>query len=297
MIERLRRWLRDPPPALAFELSGEGIAMARRGRPPRVTFQPLRSGVLAPSPLRDNVLDADELAAQIRALVGPRETRRRNDAVLILPDASVRVVVLDFDSFPSSIAEQLALVRFRVRKGLPFDLDSAALSYAVQPADGRRVEVVVAAAPLEIVSRYEAPFRACGLAPGLVTTSTLAALELVGEPGSAVLMKLSGRFLTISVTEAGRLRLLRWIELGELSREEILGPLFPTLAYAEDELGARPGKILLSGFEALTETVCGELEREVGIPCEPLRSRFGEVRSFNAGLLGWLETVEELKAA
>lgn len=297
MIERLRRWLRDPPPALGFELSEEGIAVARPGLPPRLGFQPLRPGVLAVSPLRDNVLDAEELAAQIRALAGPRESRRRHDAVLILPDASVRVVVLDFDSFPSAPSEQMALVRFRIRKGVPFDLDSAAISYAPQPANGRRVEVVVAAAPLEIVARYEAPLRACGLSPGLVTTSTLAALELVRDPGAAVLMKLSGRFLTISVLESGRLRLLRWIELGEISREEILGPLFPTLAYAEDELGARAGKILLCGFGAMTETIRRGVEEEVSAPCEPLRSRFGEAQSFNAGLLGWLETVEETASA
>lgn len=297
MIERLRGWLRDPPPTMAFELSEEGIAAAYAGGSPRIAFQPLRAGVLAVSPLRDNVLDAEELAAQIRALAGPRETRRRHDAVLILPDASVRVVVLDFDSFPSAAAEQLALVRFRMRKGLPFDPDAAALSYAVQPADGKRVEVVVAAAPLEILARYEAPLRAAGLTPGLVTTSTLAALELVREPEAAVLMKLSGRFLTISVIESGRLRLLRWIELSELSAEEILGPLFPTLAYAEDELGARPGKILLCGFGGLTESFGRTLAGEVATPCEPLRSRLGEVQSFNAGLLGWLETVEELKGA
>ena len=297
MIERLRRWLRDPPPALAFELSEEGIAAARPARPPRILFQPLRAGVLSVSPLRDNVLDADELAAQIRALAGARESRKRHDAVLILPDASVRVVVLDFDSFPSAPAEQLALVRFRIRKGLPFDLDSAALSYAVQGTDGKRVDVVVAAAPLEIIARYEAALRACGLVPGLVTTSTLAALELAREGGAVVLMKLSGRFLTISILEAGRLRLLRSIELSELSRDEILGPLYPTLAYAEDQLGARAGKILLCGFGNMADRLRLDLEREPGVPCEPLRSRFGSVEAYNAGLLGWLESLEELKSA
>jgi|YNPMSStandDraft_1061717.scaffolds.fasta_scaffold00308_13 type IV pilus assembly protein PilM len=297
MIERLRRWLGDPPPALVFELSEEGIAAARPARPPHILFQPLRAGVLSVSPLRDNVLDADELAAQIRAVAGTREARKRHDAVLLLPDASARVVVLDFDSFPSAPAEQLALVRFRIRKGLPFELDSAALSYAVQASDGRRVDVVVAAAPLEIIARYEAALRACGLVPGLVTTSTLAALELVREGGTVVLMKLSGRFLTISIVEAGRLRLLRWIELSELSRDEILGPLYPTLAYAEDQLGTRAGKILLCGFGGMGDRLRLDLEREPGMPCEPLRSRFGRVEAYNAGLLGWLESLEELKAA
>ncbi|MGC8793215.1 MAG: type IV pilus biogenesis protein PilM [Bryobacteraceae bacterium] len=297
MIERLRRWLRDPPPAVAFELSEEGIAAAWPGRPPRIAFQPLGPGVISVSPLRGNVLDADELAAKIRTLAGGRETRKRHDAALILPDASVRVVVLDFDSFPSAPPEQLALVRFRIRKGLPFDLDSAALSYFVQATAGKRVDVVVAAAPLEIVTRYEAPLRVCGLLPGLVTTSTLAALELVREEGAAVLMKLSGRFLTISVLEGSALKLLRWIELSEASPREILEPLYPTLAYAEDELGARAGKVLLCGFGAMTEGLRAELQRELGMACEPLRSRWGAVESTNAGLLGWLESLEEARAA
>jgi len=39
-------------------------------------------------------------------------------------------------------------------------------------------------APLEVISPYEAPFRAAGLNPGLVTTSALGALNLVEAPAS-----------------------------------------------------------------------------------------------------------------
>ncbi len=292
MIRALPRWLKDPPPAFAFELSEEGIALARPGRPPRIGFQPLPPGVLAVSPLRDNVLEAETLAERVRALAGARQGRKPRDAVLILPDASVRVLVLDFDAFPSAPDEQLSLVRFRIRKGLPFDLDAAALSYAPQSSDGKRVDVVAAVAPLEIVARYEAPFRAAGLAPGLVTTSTLAALELVRESAVAVLVKLSGRFLTISVLERGRLKLLRALETAELSSAEILAPLYPTMAYAEDQLGARPEKLLLCGFGAEAERLRLSLERELGSPAEVLTSRFGPVEPYNAGLLGWLESLE-----
>lgn len=292
MIKALRRLVQDPPPAFAFEISEAGIAMARTGRPPRLSFAPLAPGVLSISPLRDNVLQAEELAARVRALVGGRDSRKRREAVLILPDASVRVLVLDFDAFPSAPQEQLSLVRFRIKKGLPFDLDSAALSFAPQPGNGKRVDVVAAVAPLEIVARYEAPLRACGLAPGLVTTSTLAALELVREEGVAVLLKLSGRFLTISVLERGALKLLRAIELPELSLEEILAPLYPTAAYAEDQLGARPETILLAGFGAMAADYASVLEQELGAPVRPLVSRYGAVESHNAGLLGWLESLE-----
>ena len=63
------------------------------------------------------------------------------------------------------------------------------------------MDVVVVMAPLEIVARYEAPFRAAGMNPGLVTTSSLAALELAPEAGLSVLAKLTGRVLTVLVRE------------------------------------------------------------------------------------------------
>ena len=92
---------KDPPPALAFELSEAGIAMARTGKNPEFDFRPLAPGIISVSPLRDNILEPAELAAAVRALAPPNGSRKRRDATLILPDACVRISVLDFDSFPS----------------------------------------------------------------------------------------------------------------------------------------------------------------------------------------------------
>ena len=76
--------------------------------------------------------------------------------------------MLDFDSFPKDPAEQNTLVRFRVKKSVPFDVDSAAVAYHVQPRPGSKtLDVVVVVTALEIIARYEAPFRAAGLQPGL----------------------------------------------------------------------------------------------------------------------------------
>src|SRR4029078_745555 len=104
----------------------------------------------------------------------------------------------------------LSLVRFRIKKSVPYDVESAALSYWPQPVGGgsRKCEVVVAVAPVEIVARYEAPFRAAGIDPGIVTTSSLAALELIDEKGIAVVAKLSGRVLMAMVVDKGLLKLV-----------------------------------------------------------------------------------------
>ena len=64
-------------------------------------------------------------------------------------------------------------MRFRVKKTVPFDIESAAVSYWVQPAAGSKgkVEVVAVTVALEILARYEALFRNAGFQPGEVTTS------------------------------------------------------------------------------------------------------------------------------
>ncbi len=51
---------------------------------------------------------------------------------MILPDFCTRIAVLDFDGFPADAKEQDALIRFRLKRAVPFDVESAALSYWAQ---------------------------------------------------------------------------------------------------------------------------------------------------------------------
>lgn len=291
-VEKL---MTDPPPRFVFELSEAGVSAARTGRPPQLGFAPLEPDVIQVSPVKDNVLRMDALRAAVSSFV-PKGEPRRQRSVLILPDFAVRVSVLDFDSFPSEPAEQMALVRFRIKKSVPFDLESAGISYSAHAAagngGGKKWDVVVAAAPMEVLARYETPFRAAGLLPGLVTTSTLSALELVKAPGISVLAKLSGGTLTLAVTNAGALKLLRTIEVAGANAGEIVSHLYPTFAYVEDALGTRPERVAVCGFgAALTEELRAELEAEIAI--EPLRSQLGVPEQTNAGLLGYLESTQE----
>ena len=246
--------------------------------------------MLKASPLADNILRADAVAAAIARITPPNGAKRRPAAV-ILPDYAARVSLLDFDSFPSAPEEQLALVRFRVKKTVPFDIDSAAVSYWAQPVEGKKVEVVVVMAPLEIVSRYESPFRTAGMNPGLITTSCLAALELAPEAGLSVLAKLSGRVLTVVVREKIQLKLVRCLELPSTEMADIAAVLVPTFVYIEDNLGRRAEKLLLCGFGAATSDAEIRFTEELGVEVEALRSPLGAPGENNAGLLGYLRSI------
>lgn len=287
----LLRLIQDPPPDYIFELSEGGIAYVRPGTP-QPAFEPLEPGVLSPSPIADNVLKADVLGDKVRALVGGTAARKRGRAVLILPDFCARVAVLEFDSFPADPKEQLSLVRFRMKRSVPFDVESAAVSFHPQASKGKGAEVVVVAAALEIVARYEAPFRSAGLHPGVVTTSGMAMVNLERRPDISVIARMSGRVLTVIVMQANVLKLVRTVELADTSPEEILGVLFPTMAFIEDQYHSKPGRVLFCGM--------GEIagwEQELGAPVEVLRSRLGSPNQFNAGLHGYLQSTSDSAGA
>jgi type IV pilus assembly protein PilM len=287
----LRNLLKDPPPAYAFELSEAGVAFAKIAPEPQVNFQPFEEGVLTVSPVHDNVQKPEILAKQIESLV-PNGNRKRR-AALILPDYCARVSVLDFDSFPAAAEEQRALVRFRMKKTLPFDVESAMVSYHAQPRTGQagKIEVLTAVLASEIVLRYEGPFRAAGFLPGYVTTSALATLSMVEADGISLLVKLNGATLTAVVLDGSVVKLSRCVEVNDGSRKEIESVILPTLAYIEDELESTPKRILLCGLGLPGDRMAEEWSAEWHVPVQALRSRYGVPNPANAGLLGYLESI------
>lgn len=281
----ITRFAQEPRPSYVFEMSEAGIAYAAGGKR---GFEPFPPGTLQPSPVEDNLRVPNAATDAIQRIAPPNGSgKKRRTAAVILPDHSVRVSLLDFDSFPSAADEREALVRFRVKKTIPFDIDSASVSYFVQPAAAasktgkKSVDVVAVTVSFEILARYEALFRGAGFQPGEVTASALAALELYREPGVAVIAKLAGNVLTVMAVDEGQLKLFRCLPIEEPSEEEILGVLQPTFAYVEDELGRTVDKLVTCGLERAP----GVLK----VPVELLRSRLGPVNGFNAGLLGYLE--------
>jgi type IV pilus assembly protein PilM len=293
-LNKITGLIQDPAPEYIFEVSEGGIAYVRPDAPHQIAFEPLPNDVLAISPLRDNIQRPELFASKVAALAGKNGKKRRR-AVLILPDFCARVAVLDFDKFPEKPEEQASLVRFRMKKGVPFDIDDAAISYHAQNTGKGKIDLVVAAVALEIVAKYEAPFRSAGVHPGIVTTSALATADLEKSIGITLLAKLSGKSLTVSVFRGGVLKMVRCVELAQVTEEEVLAIIFPTIAFVEDELASKPDRMTLCGFDGLPEVRQDELASrwhgEFGIPVTQLRSAHGTPGQFNSGILGYMESV------
>jgi type IV pilus assembly protein PilM len=284
----------DPPPELVFEISSDAVRMARVAEPQVIQTELLPPGTITPSPLHDNISVSEPLHAAVARLVPTGKGKRT--AALLLPDHCAHVAVLDFDNFPDKADEQLALIRFRLKRSLPFDIDSAALSYWIQdnPAVTKEIrgaksrrEVVVAVTPPEIVKRYEAPFRAVGVNPGFVSLAPLACLDLADAKGIVAIARLSANVITILAKHGQTLRVIRSIELGAVSLAAIANHLHQTFVFIEDNLGAPAAELLLAGFGEIERGALLEFPVEFQMPVRVLGGADtgirGYLRSFMKG--------------
>lgn len=305
MLQQFIDWLRDPPPSLVFEVSETGVALAKLGAktrlPEALLFAPLATGAVEASPIRENVRNPEELGRALEELLvqaAPNGARRKKkEAALLLPDNCARITVLDFETLPGDAGERLALIRWRLKKGVPFDVETASISYQIQrgAGAGKRISVLVAVSPAEVVGQYEAAVRKLGLNPGYVGVSVAAALNLVTEQGVTMLVKLAGHTLSIVVMDQGLVKLVRSPEAGgaaeALSEEwlrEIAADLYPTFVYVADNFGAPVSKVVLAGFGSAYSLAEDVFRRELGCETEPLTGPNGIVEAHSAGIWGFL---------
>ncbi len=242
------------PPA-AVELTPEGVlaaAAAAPGQRPVYAFEPLPAGALVPGIGEPNLRAPEAVANAIRSTLSQVSPRTRA-VTLVLPDTVVRVFVLDFDTLPNKPAEAIPVLRFRLRKMVPFDVEHAGVSYQVLLESKTECKVLVAIMPGPILAEYEAAVRAAGYEPGAVLSSGLAALEAANSVGSmeAVLIaNLSPLALTTSITNGQDLLLYRTLDLPEepsLRLAEVRRGIAVAAAYFEDKLQVKPRQLYYAG--------------------------------------------------
>jgi type IV pilus assembly protein PilM len=229
-------------PRLAVEIRTEGVVAARAedaaAALTAVARTSLVEGALAPGLKVGNVVDKTALVAAVRkALDGVAGTgrERSRDVTLIVPDSAVRVLFLDFDQLPSKAAETLPVVRFRLKKLLPFDADDAMVSYQVMSSVKGAIKMIAVAMPREVLTEYESIVLGAGYLPGAVLPSTLAALAALDESESAALVVNAGPgSVTTAIVQAGILILHRSVDM----RSDMGGDMGSTLQVANTDMPA-----------------------------------------------------------
>ncbi len=253
------------PPA-AVELSPQGVLAAASpgaGQPPVYAFEPLPQGALVPDLGEPNLRAPEVVTNAIRNALGQVSPRTRS-VTMVLPDTVVRVFVLDFDSLPSRPDEVLPVLRFRLRKMVPFDVEQAGLSYQVLLETKTECKALAAVLPGIVLQEYENAMRQAGYEPGAVLPTSLAALGAIDSSDPVLAANLGDVALTTSITHGQDLLLYRTLELPAdptLRLQEVQRGIAVAAAYYEDKIGARPQLLHYAGIGAGGDSTAEDFAR------------------------------------
>ena len=255
LVRRVTRWLdATPHPPLAMEITPERVAAARFGRTGALdgyAVEALPPRAIVPSAVESNIGNP----AAVKLAVNNACVRLRakdEDVALILPDPVIRVFVQHFDEFPRSAQEAEPMLRWKLKKSVPFEVDETLISYMRQSPREDGVDIVTALARLRIIREYEALAETAQLQPGVVLSSSLAAITLLDDQRPTLLARVSGNSLTTAIVREGVLCGYRCTELPaegiNLTPQMLLEEIYPVAAFYQDTWQEGVQAVCLTGL-------------------------------------------------
>jgi Tfp pilus assembly PilM family ATPase len=189
----------------------------------------LPDGLLLDSFTDPNIADFPGFVAQLKKLFSALGSRGKTVGVA-LPDYVSRVSVLDFESLHGNEEETERVIRWRLKKLTPFDVDQAAVRYQhlgkVRKDDKDQHRFLVSIIRSNILAQYEAAFKEAGLRPQCIEISSFAVWNIfhplvmkeMEGPANFALMNIFGRKMTVIVFNNGLPHFLRLKDLGKLEQ-------------------------------------------------------------------------------
>ena len=245
---------KSPRPRVACEVSAERVVVARAPEGAlsleAVSTQNLPAGTVTPGLQHANVASRETLIKTLRESLAAVAGRSR-DITLIIPDASTRILLLDFDTLPEKAQDADSVVRFRLKKSLPFDVDTSSVSFDRHPADNG-VRVVAAVTPTSVVEEYESVVRDAGYNPGAVLPSMIAALGVVDGSRPTMVIKIESGSTTFAIVDQNQLLLYRSLEYGgaAVTGESLADDVNTSLVYFDDRYGISVDRVLVAGVQS-----------------------------------------------
>jgi len=263
-------------PRLACEIAADRVLVGRLAEDGLAlessAARELAPGSVVPDLVEANLRQADAVKEAVHEALSS-VAGRTHDVIAVVPDAAVRVVLLEFDSLPSDSEEAAGVVRFRLKKSLPFDVDKARVSYHAQKSK-EGVRVVAAVALASVVEDYEAVIQEAGFSPGVVLPSMLAALGVAEGQRPTLVVKVDARTTSIAILNADQLQLFRTLENTRgvtITGEQLAEEVYPSVVFFQDTYHLNIEKIFVAGL-ADTSTAAPALRAQTGAEVQELIS-------------------------
>jgi hypothetical protein len=240
------------PRALGVVRLNRNGASVRLGAAASVDLPP---GLLELSVTKANIADSKSFARVLVSVLERAGALLHGPVALVLPDPVARLALLPVGDLPARRGrDYLELVRFRLRKTVPFEVREAMVETLGAPG---RDTVLAAALFLPVLESYETVLREVGLEPGLVELSSLSLLA--GRPageetGDQLLVNWDEGYASLLLTRDGWPLLIRTLT---------------DAAAAPDALGREVANTILYYRERLAGTILtGAVVRSAAIPPE-----------------------------
>ena len=273
-VRRISQWLdATPHPLFACEIAPGYVAAARWTRTGTAVeafeVEPLPPGAISATAVETNLLNLAEVRGAVEK-VFTRLHAKGHAVALLVPDPVVRVFVLHFDEFPRSASEAVPLLRWRLKKSVPFEAEETLISFTRQPPRDAGVDVVTGLARLRIIREYEQLLEGVGMFPGVVMSSTMAAVPLLDDRRPSLLARIAGKTLTTAIVRGGLLCGYRCTELpaeqSQVSPQALLDEIYPLAAYYQDSWQEGIAMVYLAGLAGRVEEFRQPLEQELHCP-------------------------------
>jgi type IV pilus assembly protein PilM len=262
IYRRLTSWLDAMPhPAGVCEVAANRVAAAHwsgKGALESGAASALDAGSIIPSPVDQNVTNADSLRSALKSVFDQTSLSGQSIA-LLLPDPVVRIFIFPFETLPRRADEAIPLLRWRLKKSVPFDVDDTVVSSMRQTGRDGGLEVITAVARQSIIREYEQAVEAAGGEPGVVLSSTMACLPLLSDAGATLLLRAGAKCLTTVIVRGSNLCVYRSTsttkDAAQVDVQAVLDEIFPAVAYHQDTWGGELDRVVITGFGDREETV------------------------------------------
>ena len=258
MLESWKHLITEPLyPNVGIEINSDCVRLAtvsaRKGtiQVDHMETIPLPADAMQINPLKPNVIEWDPVATALKEL-WLRNRNRVPRVCLLIQDRAALSFQVTLEAPPENNNECMELIRFKLKKSVPFRVEDARISYFLDTGqtDFRSRTLWVTVVNSLVLRQYEELIHATtGSECGLVDLSTfnlmnLAHSEIQSQGWSQddhLYVNLNRNYISLAITQKDRLMFFRSreLEMQNGGMEEAMAEIHPTMMFYVDKLAGQ----------------------------------------------------------
>jgi len=217
-----------------------------------------------------NISEATAVRDILKELIG-RSGFKGHEVGVVIPDEAARITFITAESLPPGEDERAAFIRWKLKKTVPFEVETAQLAFTVTGSrtdgENKGSDLMVTLSPRSVIEEYEHLLESLGYEAGYVVPSSIAALNLFElAKGDVMFLKIAPGCISTMVFQNGRPEFYR-----KVPEMPLFDAIYPTLMYYQDKLrGKGLNSVTVCGYEGDLQLELTDLEHKLNVPVQKL---------------------------